>query len=332
MTDIERFESANGHQIYQIHLEVFPGFQGYSYVVFADEINALIDVGSGFGDCNDQLLAALVEIDALERLTHILISHGHIDHFGGLSEVRQRTTAQVGIHELDMRVVVRYEERLADVARRLESYLRHTGVDDEVKKDLMRMYQMSKQLFASTEVDFGFETVGMQIGPLQAVHVPGHSPGQVIFVLDEILFTSDHILDPISPHVAPESLSLHTGVGHYLSSLDKARPFCQKAELALGGHYRTMTSPLQRVNEITQLTHDRLKAVKQLLSQPRTITQISNRLFPGADGYHHLLALEETGAYVEYLAQRAEIGMRENESLEETPAEYVALKALEETM
>jgi len=36
----------------------------------------------------------------LPNLTHILITHGHIDHFGGLSYVRPLTPANVGIHEL----------------------------------------------------------------------------------------------------------------------------------------------------------------------------------------------------------------------------------------
>jgi glyoxylase-like metal-dependent hydrolase (beta-lactamase superfamily II) len=329
MANITHFETTSGYEIHQIRMEVFPGFWGYSYAVFADEIGALIDVGSGFADSNDLLRESLDEVNALDRLTHILISHGHIDHFGGLTKVKQWTSAQIVMHELDMRVITRYEQRLADVAQRLKRYLKHAGVPDEQRDDLMRMYKMSKGLFSSTAVDAGFEAAGMRIGPIQVVHAPGHSPGQVVFVLDEVLFTSDHILDPISPHVAPESLSFNTGVGHYLNSLDKVRPLCAEAEFALAGHYQTMTAPLKRVDEIVQLTHDRLQSVKKFLSEPGTIADVSGFLFPGADGYHQLLALEEAGAYVEYLEQRAEVGIRENENIADEPIEYFAPKPVE---
>ncbi len=59
----------------------------------------------------------------------------------------------------------------------------------------------------------------------------------------------------------------------------------------------------------------RLQAVLDLLTVPRTIAEISARLFPEVRGYNVLLALEETGAHVEYLAQRGQIGL---ENLEAT--------------
>jgi hypothetical protein len=41
-----------------------------------------------------------------------------------------------------------------------------------------------------------------------------------------------------------------------------------------------------------------------LLGEPRTIRDISKKLFGKVSNYNVLLALEETGAHVEYLYQR----------------------------
>ena len=44
--------------------------------------------------------------------TGIWLTHGHIDHLGGLRFVRRRTEAPVAVHVLDRRVLSRWEERV----------------------------------------------------------------------------------------------------------------------------------------------------------------------------------------------------------------------------
>ena len=56
---VEAFRTGNGARIYRIHLELFPVVSGYAHLVFTDDVVALIDVGSGFGESNDQLEAVI---------------------------------------------------------------------------------------------------------------------------------------------------------------------------------------------------------------------------------------------------------------------------------
>jgi len=54
------------------------------------------------------------------------------------------------------------------------------------------------------------------------------------------------------------------------------------------------------------------------LQQPRTIAEVSQFLFGEVHGYNILLALEETGAHVEYLYQRGLLEIANLDDLENT--------------
>lgn len=314
---VDHFESAGGAQIYQIPIEAFPGLKTYVYLVLYQDYRVLIDSGSGFGDSNAGLDEGFRQINErlhdgvtrIEDLTHILITHGHIDHIGGLNYLRPRSTAQLGIHELDRRNITNYEERLTVVARILQRYLVEAGVSTDRVDDLISLYKITKSLFHSEKVDFTFEAIGMQMGPFEFLHVPGHCAGHVVIRLHDVLFSGDHILDDITPHQAPEHLTLSTGLEHYLRSLDLLKPWADSICLTLGGHKRPVTDLTARILAIQQAHQDRLDRVLNFFTTPNTINACSHSLFGKVSGYNILLALEETGAHVEYLYQRGCLGI-----------------------
>jgi len=327
---VQRFETASGAPIFQIPLQAFPGLWGYVYVVLVDDpvegrMQTLIDAGSGFGESNAHLEAGLQaasemagEPIGLEMLTHILITHGHIDHFGGLNHIRPRSPALLGIHELDRRILTHYEERLVVVACRLEEYWIEAGIHIEKRKELLNLYTITKALFHPVPVDFTYETIGMRLGPFEMLHVPGHCAGHVVIRLDDILFSGDHILEHTSPHQSPERLTLSTGLGHYLQSLEALRPWAREARITLGGHEKPIENLERRITEIQSRHRSRLDEILALLASPHTIAEISDLLFGDVQGYNALLALEEAGAHIEYLYQRGLLGIENLGDLENT--------------
>lgn len=312
MRQVQAYESAHGARIYRMPLEVFPGMVGYSYLVYSGDIVALMDVGSNFGVSDEHLEAGLAAVrenfgEKAEwgDITHVLISHGHIDHYGGLRYVREQCKAPVGVHELDLRVLSNYEERLQLIAWRLREFLLEAGVEPDHVGEIMDLYLINKQLFSSTPVDFTFQASGMEVGPLKLIHMPGHCPGLVVVRIDDILLSADHVLETISPHQAPERLSLNTGLGTYIESLDRLAPLAKEIRLTLGGHEGEIEDLGARIREIKALHYERLEKVLDFLDEPRTLAEIAKALFPDANGYHELLAIEEAGAHLEYLDQRA---------------------------
>ncbi|MFZ0535125.1 MAG: MBL fold metallo-hydrolase [Anaerolineales bacterium] len=313
----------NAH-IYQIPLHEFPGLIGNVYLVITGKYRVLIDTGSGFGDSNHELETGLDEISesrgedcSLTNISHIFITHGHIDHFGGLSYIREQTNAKISIHELDRRIVSNHQERLSLAAHRLEEFLTEAGVNSEQRVKQLEMYKITKSLFRSVNVDSTYEAMGMKLGPFTFIHVPGHCAGHVVIKFHNCLFSGDHILEKTSPHQAPEQITLSTGLDTYLTSLEIIRPLAKKVNLTLGGHENPISNLDNRIDEIRAIHRARLQRVLGILAKPHTIADISKYLFGKVEGYTILLALEEAGAHVEYLYQRGFLQITNLRELEE---------------
>lgn len=318
------YQTTGDALIYRIPLNVFPGLEGNVYLVIVDKYRVLVDTGSGFGESNQDLERGLESISNLRRedcsvknINHIFITHGHIDHYGGLTYIKKQTNAKICIHELDRRIVSNHRERLSMAAHRLEEFLSEAGVMPEQRAKLLEMYKITKSVFQSVNIDLTYETMGMKLGPFKFIHVPGHCAGHVIIQIHDVLLSGDHILEKTSPHQAPEQITLSTGLSTYLQSLEVVRHIAKKVKLTLGGHEGPVINLNERIDEIRSVHYVRILKILEFLSEPHTIADISKYLFGRVEGYTILLALEETGAHVEYLYQRGFLEIKNIKDMED---------------
>jgi glyoxylase-like metal-dependent hydrolase (beta-lactamase superfamily II) len=321
---IERFNTDTGARIYRLPMEVFPQFIGYAYVVLDAGVPTLIDTGSGYGDSNQQLLQGIEALHSdfgealrVADIKHILITHGHVDHFGGVAFIQEQTGAQIGIHELDRRVLTAYEERVIMATKDLRVYVGRAGIPLEQQQHLMEMYGFAKKHFRSVNVDFSLDEDMMYEG-MDFIHTPGHCSGQVCILIGNTLISADHVLSRTTPHQAPESITHYTGLGHYRDSLRKIAKV-PNIELALGGHEDPITDFYGRITAIQQSHERKLSRVLDLIraaGKPQTIADITQAMYPDKSGYEVLLALEEAGAHIEYLYQHGQISVANLEEVE----------------
>ncbi len=306
----EAFETSRGAQVFRIPIQAFPFLWVYSYLVLVDDMVVLIDAGSGFGESNAHLEAgfdlaskAIGRKIQIEDLSHVLITHGHIDHFGGLALICSRARPLIGIHELDLGILTSYEERVAIAEARLKEYLVEAGVSRDQGEGILDMYRLNKSLFHSIKVDFTYQAVDMRVGPFEMLHVPGHTAGQVVMRLHDFIFSGDHVLGKITPHQSPERLTLNMGLGHYLESLGTFENWAGHPALTLAGHDDPIKDLPGRTSEIRESHAFRLNRILDILEEPHTIAEVSAELFGVVSGYDTLMAIEEAGAHVEFLHQ-----------------------------
>lgn len=321
---IEKFESSTRVRIYRIPCEVFPNFIGYVHLVLGAGEPTLIDTGSGYGDSTSHVLAGVDAVrndfgESIERedIRRILITHGHIDHFGGLVHLPKNSRAKIGIHTLDRRVITNYEERVILTNRLLRFFIEQAGVEEEMKEKLIQYYNFSKKHTRSFAVDFPLSD-GMEIDGMRFIHTPGHCPGMVCIAIGNILLSADHILERTSPHQSPETITRHTGLHHYLESLDKVARM-GGFDVALGGHEGPIYNVYQRIGEIRQghaRKLDKVRAIVEQADRPATLFEITRKMFPDAREFHLLLALEEAAAHVEYLYEHGELAVDNLEEFE----------------
>lgn len=324
MDTINKFTTSAGRTIYAFPVQSFPGLVNNIYLIDDSNQLVLVDCGSGMEQANADLLAGISAVAeqfnlpiTLADVSAILITHGHIDHFGGLPFVRQFTDAPVGVHILDRRVLSNHEERMVFASRRLDAYLEGAGVSAEHRQQLMMVYLFAKTYYRSVPVQFLLAEDEPAVGGIEVYHAPGHCPGQVCLRVDDVLLTADHILSHTTPHQAPESITNNMGLGHYLDALDKIARL-EGIQCGLGGHEEPMTDIYGRIQAIKQLHQERLDKVLDICRTPHTIADISRALFGRVESYHILLALEEAGAHVEYLYQRGELAAANLAEIEQT--------------
>lgn len=313
-------QTPSGIHIRRLPVEAFPNFWAYAYLVWVDDCVVLIDTGSGSEGSNAGLEAGLAAAGVRPAdLTHILLTHGHIDHYGGLAYLRGRTKALVGVHELDLGTITTHEARLAILSHKLEAFLAQAGIPAERRAELLTMYRFTKALYHSVPVDFTYEAHNMRIGPFEILHVPGHCPGHVALKLDNVVFCGDLVLEHVTPHQSPEELTPSMGVRHYLDSLSVFEPWTDGAPLILNGHNDPIADLPAQIAAVRANLSRRIDQTLEALSAPRTLLQATEQVYGAMNGYNALLVIEKLGAYVEYLLQRGLVEIVNPKELEHDP-------------
>ncbi|RPJ22300.1 MAG: MBL fold metallo-hydrolase [Chloroflexi bacterium] len=318
------FESSSGAKIHRIPLEAFPNFWAYVYVIQNGDYCVLVDAGSGTDASHENLLSGLQQAGLQPSdLTHIVLTHAHIDHFGGLTKLRPITSARIGVHELDLQTVAHHEARLALIGRRLASFLVETGLAEETRDQVLSMYRFTKAIYQSVPVDFAYEAMDMRLGRMEFIHLPGHCPGHVAIRLDDVIFCGDMVVERVTPHLSPESINPYSGLDHYLASLTRFQHWAKAARLILNGHNDVITDLPMQVEVTKQNILRRMSKAVNALGVPLTIEEICRAVYGETGGYNQLLVLEKTGAYVEYLYEHGMIEIINPDELEQgKPARY----------
>ncbi|MFI5665436.1 MBL fold metallo-hydrolase [Streptomyces sp. NPDC051704] len=269
------------------------------HVLDTDRGPVLVDTGWDDPESWDTLVAGLGALGtAIADVHGVVITHHHPDHHGLSGRVREASGAWIAMHAADTEVVVR--TRSAEPGTwfdYMSEKLAAAGAPEEHVAPLraarasgrMRTLRGLRAAVPDREIVPG-ELLPLAGRRLRAIWTPGHTPGHVCLHLEERhpanlpgngrLFSGDHLLPGISPHIGlyedPSSELVTDPLGDYLDSLERIGRL-DPAEV-LPAHQHAFTDAPARVRELLHHHEERLAGLRELLAEPLTPWELAERM------------------------------------------------------
>lgn len=158
------------------------------YVIANGDALTVVDTSFNAGSVNALQTALQAKGWKLEQVKHILITHAHIDHIGGLAELQRRCDARTWVHRLDAAIVRGSQAPIYAQPQDL-------GMFDRI----MLRFSSNNEGIEPARVDVELQDGDMldEVSPgLRVVHLPGHSYGQCGFWFpqDQLLIAGDLVM------------------------------------------------------------------------------------------------------------------------------------------
>ncbi len=308
--------------VYQLQLPIpFPVKTTNVYYVDHSP-RTLIDTGikteASFEALEKGLEALGIGFHHVER---ILITHGHIDHYGQAKKLSSLSGAPIYIHSKEYGRIRSILHSLGF----LKSILLRNGVPKRLVEEAIHYIESAQTLADPLEDAFFLKDgdgVPFQSMTLKTIHCPGHSPGLICFHWPEkkILFTGDHLLKEVTPNPilnVSEGTSppRYPSLKEYLTSLKKIEGM--DLSLLLPGHGETIHDSKGLIQKVFSHHQERMNLIVAILSKgEKTPFEIATDLFPEVPAFEVFLGISEAVGHLEILREEGRVRVREKEGID----------------
>ena len=225
-------------------------------------------------------LAALIKATKGETVTHILISHPHLDHSPLSRELARTTNAPIyGF-----------------------------GPPDAGRSDMMKSLAAGGLAGGGEGVDLDFrpdllladgDTVAGQDWTIDVVHTPGHFSGHLSFSTGEALMSGDHVMDWSSSLVSPPD----GDISAFMAT--SARLFEHPAKSFYPSHGGPLLDPADRLSWLIEHRKKRETAILDVLTdRPQSIEQLTAKVYHDIDPDLRPAAARNVFAHIIDLVER----------------------------
>lgn len=282
-----------------------------SYLLIGDGDAILIDPGWNSDAGMDHLVAGLRQAGlGLTDVSGIVVTHYHTDHLGMAARLRMASGAWIALGDRevlrlatcgDPEVALHNDRRQLTLWGFPADRLPHVALDRATLAQLQNLADPDVRLSNGSLVP----AKGLS---LQVVTTPGHSPGHICLV-DEphgLIFSGDHVLPRISPHIALELPGPANPLRDYYDSLE-LNVFEDDMEVCPAHEYR-FQGMQRRAAQLIQHNRERSTEVLRALDQhnPKTVWDLARHLswsrgWASLEAVSLRLAVSETASHIAHL-------------------------------
>jgi glyoxylase-like metal-dependent hydrolase (beta-lactamase superfamily II) len=306
-------------KVYKIELPIPFALKTTNIYLVDESPRTLIDTGIKTEASFEALKKGMEDIGfSLKSIERILITHGHIDHYGQAKRLSSLWGAPIYIHPIEYGRIRSILHSLGF----LKSILLINGVPEPLIKEAIHFIESSQKTADPLE-EASFlgdgDVVPFKTMAWQTIHCPGHSPGLLCFYWLEkkILFTGDHLLKEITPNpilnVPVNRLPFqYPSLREYLNSVEKIGKL--DISLLLPGHGEEITDVKGLIQNIFSHHRERMDLICSILSKgEKTPYEIAMELFPGVPPFEVFLGISEILGHLEILKEKEIVKMTEKE-------------------
>ena len=306
-------------KIYKIELPIPFPLKTMNVYLIDDSPRTLVDAGikteASFETLKKGLETIGVGLNSIER---ILITHGHIDHYGQAKRLSSLSGAPIYIHSKEYGRIRSFIHSLGFI----KSILLRNGAPETLVNEAIH-YMESAQIMADSLDEAFFlddgDSILFKSMTWKTIHCPGHSPGLICFHWPEkkILFTGDHLLKEITPNPilnVNESKPpfRYPSLKEYLTSLEKIEKF--DLSLLLPAHGEEIDDVKALIQKIFTHHKERMDRILFSLSKKeKTPFEIAMDLFPGVPPFEVFLGISEAVGHLDILKEKGIVRVKEKE-------------------
>lgn len=306
--------------LWQLRIPMRTSSLGYTCSYLLVDAATLIDTGVGTDEARsalkEQLRGAGLKVSEIER---VIITHLHHDHVGLVGYIKSASGAEIYAHQRAEEILkfrTNFSKRRYDEAQREVRTLGESPSPNPLNRYVPVFRSQSTPYSIDKTLSDG-EPLKLKGWTLRVFWTPGHASEHICLYDAErrLLFSGDHILSRITPHISLHTYEDADPLGDYLNSLEKLRGL--PVELVLPAHEHIIRDLEGRIEEIYRHHEERCNEIKTALKEgERTVYQISSQIswntrpWPLMTSGTRRMAAAETLAHLVYLRNRGEIEER----------------------
>jgi len=302
------------------------------YLVEGTKGNLLIDTGmdtpEAFGALRDALKFGGF---GFKDITLIMATHIHPDHYGMVDKLKQLSGANVALSEIEAGLIDSRYMQTDDLLNQVKQLLESNGVPEGELIEFAEASMAIKQFTGVVKPDIMLkdgEKITVATSEFKVIVTPGHSPGHICLYEPKrkLLFSGDHILPDIFPHVGLHPQSGENPLGDFFNSIEALGQL--EVNFIFPGHGSVFSGFNLRLSELSYYHEQRQRAIMLIIGDDtKSAYQIATEIPWMPDGeaikfdklptFGKRLAVMETLAHLKLLMTegKAEKVVKENVDL-----------------